>query len=339
MNNTFNGWNKQEIKDNQGKIVQAITPVIISASRATDIPAFFSEWFINRLKEGYLIWTNPFNRKQRQYISLKDTRVVVFWSKNPYKLIPLLPELDNRNINYYFQFTLNDYENEKLEPNVINFKKRIDIFKSLSDKIGKDKIIWRFDPLILTDNISIESLLRKIEKIGNKIHNYTSKLVFSFADISQYRKVQRNLSSVINYFEFETFHIEAISKELQELNKHWKLDLATCAEIVDLEKYGIKHNRCIDDELMIKLFKEDNVLMNFLGYKDKDEQGLFNILPSKKNLKDKGQRKSCGCIVSKDIGHYDTCSHLCVYCYANSSKTAVINNIKKIDINNSSLIN
>ena len=131
---------KIEIIRDNGERVSAIAPVIISASRSTDIPAFFARWFINRLAKGYCVWYNPFNQ-QPMYISFKNTKVVVFWTKNPDPIIQYLPELDARGIKYYFQYTLNDYEAEGFEPNVRPLEERIETFKKLSQLVGKEKVI------------------------------------------------------------------------------------------------------------------------------------------------------------------------------------------------------
>lgn len=129
---------KITIINKDGKEVEAVRPVIISASRSTDIPAFYAKWFINRLKAGYCVWYNPFNQ-QPMYISFQNTKVVVFWTKNPEPIIEYLPELDKRGIHYYFQVTLNDYEQEGFEPNIPPLHDRIAVFRNLSEKIGKEK--------------------------------------------------------------------------------------------------------------------------------------------------------------------------------------------------------
>ncbi len=332
----FKGWDKVMIKTDKGEIKEGVAPVIISASRSTDIPAFYSEWFINRLKKGYIKWINPFNRAS-QYVSFEKTRAIVFWSKNPKPLISHLDEIDKKGINYYFQFTLNDYEYDDLEPNVPILKERIATFKELSNKIGKEKVIWRFDPLILTDKINIEKLLGKVRRVGSEIHNYTEKLVISFADITPYSKVQRNLrKSGIMYNEFDEEGMRKIAEGIQEINKDWNLEVCTCAEITNLSKYNIKHNKCVDDVLMMKIFNGDKILMKFLGVED-DKQLTFGN-DETNNLKDKGQRLQCGCIVSKDVGQYNTCPHLCVYCYANYSHEIVKKNIKNCDKNSESIL-
>lgn len=176
--------------------------MILSVSRATDVPAFYSEWFFNSLKRGYCRWRNPFNGIDT-YVSLNDVRFIVFWSKNPAPLIPYLSRLQEHGINCYIQYTLNDYEDERLEPRVPPLQHRIDTFKRLAEMPGVGAVVWRFDPLILTDKIGIDDLLRKIEGIGNQLRGYAEKLVFSFADIASYRKVSGNLTSHgINYQEW-----------------------------------------------------------------------------------------------------------------------------------------
>ncbi len=164
---------KVTILTEQGDNVEATAPVIISASRSTDIPAFYAKWFFNRLAKGYCAWYNPFNQ-QKMYISFSKCKVVVFWTKNPKPIMPYLHILDEMGIHYYFQVTLNDYIKEGFEPNVPSVEERIETFKRLSDKIGKEKVIWRFDPLIITPTIGPRELLTRIWHIGNKLKGYTN---------------------------------------------------------------------------------------------------------------------------------------------------------------------
>ena len=323
-------WKKTEIVNDLGETIMAQAPVIISASRSTDIPTFYADWFIERWKKGYMKWKNPFNGVPI-YVSFKNTRVVVFWTKNPKPLFKHLDFLDEHIKNYYFQFTLNDYDKEGYEGKVPKLENRINTFIELSNRIGKEKIIWRFDPMILTDKIDVKELLTRVENIGNQLKNHTKKLVFSFADISIYKKVKNNLvREEINFIEFTDTTMQQFSIGLQQLNKKWKFEIATCSEKIPLEQYDIKHNKCIDDDLMIELFSKDKPLMDFLGVKF-EEPNLFDdskgIIKSKK-IKDKGQREACGCIMSKDIGQYNTCPHECVYCYANTSKEIAKRNYK-----------
>ncbi len=334
---------KIKLTTDNGEQVDAQAPIIISASRSTDIPAFYAKWFINRLKAGYCVWYNPFNQ-QPMYVAFKNLKAVVFWSKNPKPLIPYLYELDERGIHYYFQYTLNDYHKELLEPNVPSVEKGIETFQELSKKIGKEKVIWRFDPLIMTDKIGVNELLQKTENIGNQLIGYTEKLVFSFADIGNfYRKVENNLKRLsINYQEFTPQTMTEFAKGLCELNRKWGFSLATCSEQIDLEQFGIEHNCCIDGELMKRIFAKDDDFVYYLYYGKYPEKNILfpNELPKKKvNLKDKGQRKTCGCMISKDIGMYNTCPHFCVYCYANTSKETVEKYRKLYSENQESIIN
>lgn len=175
-------WKKAIRKRENGEDVEMQLPEIVSASRSTDIPAFYADWFFYRLKKGYSAWTNPFNGV-RGYVSYENTRFIIFWSKNPRPLLEHLHELKEHNIGCYIQYTLNDYENERLELGVPPLDERIETFKLLAKQLGVGHVIWRFDPLILTDKINIDLLLKKIEYIGNKLFGYTEKLIFSFADI------------------------------------------------------------------------------------------------------------------------------------------------------------
>ena len=346
--------NKIIISTENGEQVEAIAPVIISASRSTDIPAFYAKWFFNRLDKGYCVWYNPFNR-QKMYISFQNCKVIVFWTKNPKPIIPYLHKLDKKGIHYYFQVTLNDYERERFEPNVPSLEDRITTFKQLSELIGKDKIIWRFDPLILTSELNPRKLLNRIYHVGNAIMGYTDKLVFSFVDIKDYRKVQNNLVKETGYFSKDNIDTSEISEDqkkeivegLVKLREYWKekawnLDLATCAEDINLEAYNIEHNRCIDGELMKRIFHNDKELVYYLHtlkWPKRDMFGQIPPLPTKeKKVKDTGQRKVCGCMVSKDIGMYNTCRHFCVYCYANTSKKCVLDNESKHTDNSESII-
>lgn len=298
-----------------------LSPVIVSASRSTDIPAFYADWFVGRLREGWCGWVNPFNQ-QKYRVSFDKVRMIVFWSKNPKPMLERLDEVDSLGFRqYYFQFTLNDYVSEGLEPNVPLVAERIDTFRRLADKIGKERVVWRFDPLMLMGNISIGVLLERIGKIGRQLKGYTEKLVFSFIDIASYRKVQRNLAG-LGCREFSGEEQVKFAEGLSELNRELGLELATCGELADLSAYGIKHNKCVDDELMMRMFHDDAELMDFIGA----EYDMLNGWQINKSKKDKGQRKACGCIVSKDIGAYNTCPHLCRYCYANFSDELVMRN-------------
>ncbi len=313
-------WNKIKIQNDFAETVDAIAPEIISASRSTDIPAFYSDWFIERLKVGHSVWQNPFNNV-KQYITYKNTLLIVFWSKNPAPMIKHLNFIKSKNIDCYFQYTLNDYENENLEINLPPLATRIETFKHLSSLLGKGNVIWRFDPLILSDSLTVDELINRIVYIGSELVGYTAKLVFSFADIKAYRKVTNNLNKAEqSYREFTHDEKITFATKLSKINASlgWNYELATCCEDIELDSLNIKHNKCIDDELVIKQFQSNRPLMKFLGI-DLAALALYDDIIHTKNMKDKGQRIGCGCITSKDIGSYNTCPHGCTYCYANTS--------------------
>ena len=334
-------WQKIQIQRENGETVEAQAPLIVSASRSTDIPAFYADWFFHRLENGYSAWKNPFNGV-KSYVSYENTRFIVFWSKNPRPLLPYLHILKERNIKCYIQYTLNDYEREKLEK-VPSLASRIDTFKLLVEQLGKGAVIWRFDPMILTDDISVDDLLQKVQNIGDQLKDYTEKLVFSYADITMYRKVKHNLeASGIPYHEWEIEQMEEIADKLSIMNRErgWNFQLATCGEKIDISKYGILRNRCIDGDLITRLAWCDKELMDFMKVKIENiNSTLFLpeeaiLLPNghffvSKHKKDQGQRPFCECMASKDIGEYNTCLHLCEYCYANATKELALRNWKQ----------
>lgn len=335
------GWNKTNIKIADGSVVSAQAPMIISASRSTDVPAFYSDWFVERLEAGYVKWYNPFNGVPL-YVSLAAAHLFVFWSKNPQPMLELLPGrkqspldvLDARKANYYVQFTMNDYDEENIEPRVPKLAARVETFKRLSQRLGPDCVIWRFDPLILTDGLTVQKLLDKVERLGDQIAPYTSRLVFSFIDIASYKKVAANLNrGGIAAREFIPDEMEQVAARIGTLAKGWGIKTGTCGELKDLEVFGVEHNRCIDDRLIAKCFHHDSELMKFIGAEfvqgdmfgttEEERRDRWVVSESVHTKhKDGGQRKVCGCIMSKDIGEYNTCPHLCHYCYANANNAA-----------------
>ena len=328
-----------------------IAPVILSASRSTDIPARHAKWFMGRLREGWFGWVNPFNQK-RYAVSLENTRAIVFWTKHAAPLIPYLDEIEERGFHFYFQYTLNDYESEGLEPKIPTLDRRIETFRALSEKIGPARVIWRFDPIILHEGQSARDILHKIWNLSKRLQGATEKLVVSFADVNVYRKVQRNLvaeapslysSDNVALAEPSDAQIEEIAEGLRKIRDYWQdhgwdFTVATCAEKIDLSRFGIERNSCVDGELLARLFPDDDALMSFLTKKKKvpAEASLFSEfdrtvpIVSNRALKDKGQRKECGCVESKDIGMYNTCANFCAYCYANASRNVVKKNLLKI---------
>ncbi len=313
----FQGWDIVPIGAEVGKELRAAAPVIVSASRRTDIPAFHAEWFFDRLRAGHLKWANPFSGTA-QYVSLAKTRAIVFWTKNPNPILPYLAELDRRSLGYYFQFTLNDYEAEGLEPGLPPLSERIATFQELAQTIGKTKVVWRADPLLLADGLAMDRLVERVASVGSRIYAFTEKLVIAFADIERYAKVRSRLRRFgKGCRELSTDEMRVFAEKLVAATRSWGLTIATCAEAIDLGDLGIEKNSCIDDRLLARLFREDTELLQFLGPEETRHQ-----------LKDKGQRKECRCIVSKDIGSYNTCPHACRYCYANATETAPTANVR-----------
>lgn len=280
--------------------------MILSVSRRTDIPAIYSEWFYNRIKKGYVLVRNPMNIHQISKISLKPEVVdcIVFWTKNPKKFI------ENLNLigeySYYFQYTVTGY-GKKIEPYVPSLEESISTFIKLSTLIGKNRVIWRYDPIIITNEFDFNFHIDNFIKIASQLSGFTDKCVISFVDY--YKKTIKNLSS-INYQTISNQEIISISQNLKVICESHKINLVTCAEEIDLSKIGISHGKCIDDKLIEEIL------------------GISLI-----SEKDKNQRKECGCIASTDIGAYNTCLNGCLYCYANYDANLVHNNYSKHDIN------
>lgn len=315
------------------RIMEAIAPLIISASRSTDIPAFYADWFMARLATGFVRWKSPFGGKP-VCVSFEKARVFVFWSKNPAPFFPHLGMLDRLGYGYYFLFTLNDYDAERLEPGVPPLGERIETFIRLSRRIGKGRVVWRFDPLVLSDRITIQDLLEKIRCIGDRIAPFTGRMVFSFVDIEKYGKVQRNLEAagITGAREFTDDDVDEFCSGLASLNKRWGLSITACAEGRDLSRFGIGRGQCISYDILTQEFGNDRDLMDFLQPADQQTLGGMPVAadPSRR-LKDPGQRNTCRCVVSKDIGQYSTCMHLCSYCYANTSPQSARRNYSRYE--------
>jgi len=276
--------------------------MIISASRRTDIPAFYSKWFMNRVREGFLIKVNPLNANQKKAIPLNptDVEIIVFWTKNPQPIIPYISELQERTLNFMFQFTLNDYPRD-LEPNVPSFNERISTFKKIYEKIGSDKIVWRYDPIIFSNKTPESYHIDKFSQICSAVSQFTQRVVISFVDM--YGKVSkkfRHLEDKGYLFEDPCkilFAVEKLSSSLSKIAKDYNLEIFSCSEKFNLDNLGIAHGSCIDASLISKILNR-NIL-----YK-----------------KDKGQRLECLCTESIDIGMYNTCRFNCEYCYATLNK-------------------
>ena len=265
--------------------------MIISASRRTDIPAFFSDWLIERLREGTVIIRNPWNKNQTKKISLTSSEIgcLVFWTKDPANMLDKLDIIDQMGFKYYFQFTLTGYDNS-IEKGSRKKDKIIKTFKTLSNKIGKDRVIWRYDPIILNDYFSIDYHKNKFSELCKELSEYTDLCIISFVDL--YPKLKAGIIREITNSE-----MLEIGSFIYYKAKEYGICVEACSENIDLTSIGIERASCIDKTLVEKI----------CGYQ-------IDI------KKDKNQRKGCNCIKSIDIGEYNTCGNSCIYCYANTGR-------------------
>lgn len=280
--------------------------MILSASRRTDIPNYYSEWLARRFRAGFLCVRNPMNFRQVSRITLNPNVIdcIVFWTKNP---APMLPYLDEyRRYMYYFQFTLTGYGKD-IEPGLPD-KRRILIpaFCELADRIGRDRVIWRYDPIFLSDHYTLDYHVKAFTRIAEALAGRTRRVVISFLD--DYEKTKRNMKGI---------NIQGLTKEKMRRLAHsfaviagrYGMEIQTCAEKIDLSEYGITHGACIDREYIEHL----------LGCRLRAG-------------KDHGQRPECRCMESVEIGSYHTCRNGCRYCYANFSDGRMQERIRDFDV-------
>lgn len=276
--------------------------MIASASRRTDIPAFYSEWFMNRIRAGYCEVPNPLNTKHVSRVPLhpSDVEAIVFWSKNPAPLLSKLSELDQRGFHYYFQFSLNDYP-KALEPNIPSLNDRVATFKDLSRSIGPLRVVWRYDPIIISNVTPSDFHREKFTWIAEELRGATRRVMVSIVDF--YQKTERRLSQLEKEegYSFDrdvlsSNGITSLLEDLASIARENNIQIFTCAEEKDYSQTGVAPGRCIDERLLARVWSLD------LRYK-----------------KDPYQRKSCLCMVSKDIGMNDTCVHGCPYCYSTTN--------------------
>lgn len=278
--------------------------MILSVSRRTDIPAFYMEWFLNRLKEGYVLVRNPMNYHQVSRITISPSTIdcIVFWTKDPSAILKELDQLSK--YHFYFQVTLNGY-GEGIEKYVPPHQKVIQSFQRLSRKIGVERSIWRYDPIILTDRLDLSYHSKQFELLAQRLEGYTSRCVISFMD--KYKKTERNMKGYAGKVIEESGMLE-IASLLNDVARKYHICISTCSEAIELKNMGIEHARCIDSELIEKI----------VGYP-------LNL------PKDKNQREACKCAESIDIGAYNTCGFGCRYCYANYSDDRVQGNMSRHD--------
>lgn len=287
--------------------------MILSVSRRTDIPAFYSDWFFEKLKEGYVLVPNPINPSKIARIKLEPLKIkdisydllgeksvkmqgniegIVFWTKNP---APMLDKLDKlKDYCCYFLYTLNAYP-KHIEANLPSIEERIETFKRLSEYCP---VIWRYDPILISEGIEVDWHIREFEKLCKELKGYTKHCKISFL-ITSYQGCAKTVFAPTNNQKRQI--LSAFSK----IAKENRIQIEACAESGDWSQYGIVPSKCIDGEIFEELLTE----------KFKEQ----NITVKRKNSKLDGQRKHCGCMPSVEIGRYDTCRHGCNYCYARKS--------------------
>ena len=281
--------------------------MIISASRRTDIPAFYFRWLGNRLREGFVLVKNPRNPRQVRRISLapEDVDGIVLWTKNPAPMLPMLSALEP--YTYYFQFTLTPYGTD-VEPGLPDKDSvMVPVFQELSERVGKERVVWRYDPILFTDRYTMDYHITFFSQLARRLESYTRKCIISFVDL--YRNTQTNMNG-LGFATLTEKEIVELAQRLAGIAGRHHLVLETCAEQIDLSPYGIAHGHCIDRTLLEQI------------------AGCRLTLE-----KDKNQRPECGCMASIDIGMYDTCRHGCRYCYATHSLKTVVRNTQDHDPN------
>jgi len=290
--------------------------MIISASRRTDIPAFYTEWLMNRIRAGFFYRVNPFNAHQISAFSLAAEHVdaICFWTKNPQPLLRHVGELDERGLNYYFQFTLNPYD-PVFEPRVPALASRLDSSHRLAHHLGPQRVVWRYDPVILTSATPVSWHLEQCEMLASRLAGATRRLVFSFYDY--YGKGQGRLHAALQGSGITLADLTSIEyrSQMQELvagfsriAAKYQLGIFSCSEELDLAGYGVEHGTCIDGALITELFDSEPI-----------------------QSKDKNQRDACGCVESVDMGSYNSCDFRCAYCYANFNEGTINSNRLKHD--------
>ena len=287
--------------------------MIISASRRTDIPAFYSDWLMNRLQDGEVLVKNPRNPKRSSRIILNPDVVdcIVFWTKNPKPMLTKLDAIEKMGYPFYFQFTLTPYD-ETVEKRMPPKSEIMETFKRLSEKIGAHRVIWRYDPVMVSKELNIEYHLDAFGKMTDVLGDYTDRCIFSYIDF--YARMQKRTKEMVEH-EVNELNMNRIAEGFSTIASEHQLSLSTCSETIDLSPFGISHASCIDQGMV--------------------EEIIGCPINAKK---DPNQRAACGCIESVDIGSYDSCSYGCVYCYATTSQDAVLQNMRQHNKKSSILI-
>lgn len=275
---------------------------IVSISRRTDIPAFYSPWLFRRLKEGYALVRNPRNAKQTRFVSLKpeDVRCFVFWTKDARPMFARLDELEALGSAFYFLWTVTPYGPE-IEPGFPRKEEIVSAFRQLSGRIGSRRTIWRYDPVIVDDSFPARKHLEAFARMCASLEGATERCIVSFVDM--YRKLRGK-----GITEVGEEDMRIIARGFSEIASAHGIAVQTCCEAADFGAEGCFPGGCIDAALVEELSGKP--------------------VPEKK---DSGQRPLCRCAPSVDIGAYDTCPAGCAYCYATQSAAAFRANVSRHD--------
>lgn len=268
--------------------------MILSVSRRTDIPNYWADWFLRRVKEGFVYIRNPINAHQIGRVELSPEVVdcIVFWSKNPSALAKRLDELEA--YQYYFQYTITGYGKD-VEPGLPDKKSLlIPLFQDLSRRLGPQRVIWRYDPILFSERYTPEYHLRAFEEIAQRLEGYARRVVISFVDL--YAKTRRSTAGLNLCPPPSDAQLLDFAGRLAAIAGEHGFAVESCAERIDLQTAGIRHGSCIDKALIEEIIR-------------------CRLTASK----DKNQRPECGCFESIDIGSYNTCRNGCRYCYATFS--------------------
>lgn len=281
--------------------------MILFASGRTDIPAFYSNWFINRVEAGFVDVRNPFNQKLVSRIYFSDVDLIMFCSKNP---LPMINKLDILKVPVLFHVTITPYGKD-VEPNIPDKRLIIDGVKKLSLVLSIDNVVVRYDPIFLSDKYNVDYHIRAFDKLCKNLNGYVNKIIVSFMD--EYKNVRSN-KNILKYRAFTREDYKKIGEAFSKSAHDNGMSVQTCFEDEDLTQYGFVKGECLSHELAYiltgKKFKSSNVR----------------------------KEKKCECVQMVDIGDYNSCMHMCKYCYANYDEKAVSSNFERHDDNSSLLI-
>ena len=281
--------------------------MILFASGRTDIPAFYSNWFINRVKAGFVDVRNPFNQNLVSRINFSDVDLIMFCSKNP---LPMINKLDILKVPVLFHVTITPYSKD-VEPNIPDKRLIIEGVKKLSLVLGIDNVVVRYDPIFLSDKYNVDYHIRAFDKLCKNLNGYVNKIIVSFMD--EYKNVRSN-KNILKYRAITKEDYKKIGEAFSKSAMDNGMSVQTCFEDEDLTEYGFVKGECLSHELAYiltgKMFKSSNVR----------------------------KEKKCECVQMVDIGYYNSCMHMCKYCYANYDEKAVSSNFERHDDNSSLLI-